>query len=391
MILLSSLLMVQLPLLQFSIYINAVGWIKVSCNDPIFLALKPRQSTIYRNPQSAHKWTVENFLWTEEKQTVNSLNHGVDYFFDLTEVRAFLQKQNKLRSENVSYCEGRPDVGPEVDRAGKGKEKGNGKGKRPSNIVIVGIETYVDYIDDSGDECTDNLATDTCLPDCANISLLSAFDKNVRLDLNSTSTSAVPVLESLHIGTTTSQPFGLTSVDNITVDLQQYRVEVSETLGQKSSTSSMKKISAEDSSKAEEEKKDENVIEIGNDTDIGNKNEPENEHKICPHGNIRTDSSKTAGDRVAIDLDLIADVTAEVEVKGLGVTGTRTRSSAVNESSSSSSSSSGIRYTDLSTDDSEGVREQEKLDLAYRRTAKRLSRGYVTLCCMQSNIVQITL
>ena len=328
MILLSSLLMAQLPLLQFSLYINAVGWIKVSCNDPIFLALKPRQSTIYRNPQSAHKWTVENFLWTEEKQTVNSLNHGVDYFFDLTDVKAFLQKQNKLRSENVSYCEGRP----EVDRAGKGKDKGKGKG--PSNIVIVGSDTYTEYIDDSGDEHIDNPATHVFLPHCANVSLSSTFDKDVRFDSNSASTSALPVLESLHVSITSVQPLDLTSADNSTVDLQQYRAEVSETSGQKSSTSSLKKISEEDSSKAEEEEKEfenkEKVIGIGYDTDIGNKKETENEHKICPHGDILTDSSKIARDRVATDLDLIADVTVEVEVKveaeDLGVTWTKTQS-----------------------------------------------------------------
>ena len=377
--------MAQLPLLQFSLYINAVGWIKVSCNDPIFLALKPRQPTIYRNPQSAHKWTVENFLWTEEKQTVNSLNHGVDYFFDLTDIRAFLQKQNKLRSENASYCEGRSVVGPEVDRAGKGKDKGKGKGKGPSNIVIVGSDTYTEYIDDSGDDNINNPAIDAFLPHSATVSLSSAFDKDVRFDTNGTSPSpsALPVLESLHISITSVQPFDLTGADNSTVDLQQYRAEVSEASGQKSSTSSLKKISEEDSSKAEEEKEGEKDNGIGYDADIGEEKESENEHKTCLHGDILIDSRKIARDGVTTDLDFIADVTVEVEVEDLGVTGSKTQISAVNESSSSSSggssSSSSSRYTDLTTDDSERVRAQDKMDLAYRRTAKRLSRGYVTL------------
>ena len=344
----------------------------MGCDDPIFLAMKPRQFTIYRNPQSAHKWTVENFLWTKEKQTVNSLNHGVDYFFNLTDVRAFLEKQNKLRTEIIIDGEGRPAVGPTNDRVDMAR--------RPSNIVIVESDTYTEYIDDSGDEYTGNLVLDDVLPINMSIRLLSSFDKNIQSDVCGSSTSALPGLQSLHISTeacstwvTTCQPLDLKSSDSSRMDLQQDNFEVLETSGQKPSPCSWKKYREDEFSKAErDERAQKNEVEIEklnekiNEEWVGKKNV----EKICQKEDIFTEDGNAAGYTVKIDLNLIPDVEVEFEV--LGTAAMSTQCSAVKESSSST------RVTNISIDDSDRLRAQEKLDLAYRRTAKRLSRGYVT-------------
>ena len=338
--------------------------------------MKPRQFTIYRNPQSAHKWTIENFLWTEEKQTVNSLNHGVDYFFNFPDVRAFLEKGNQPRTDSIFYGEGRPVVGPDKD---KDKDRDRvGRGKGPSNIVIVESDTYTEYIDDSEDDYADNIAIIDVLPYDMSISLPSIFDDDTRSGVCGTSTSALPGLRLLHISTdacltwtATSQPMDLTSSSDSSVSLQQNSVEVLESSVQDPSSSSSKRDNEEEFPKAGADGVE---VDIEKRVEVGNGKEGAD--TIGQHEDILTDRDKAAGDRVTIDLNLMADVEVEVEVgvgvRVLEVTAINTQSSAVKESSSSS------RYTDLSIDDSERVRAQEKLDLAYRRTAKRLSRGYVT-------------
>ena len=156
-------------------------------------------------------------------------------------------------------------------------------------------------------------------------------------------------------------------------------------------------------------------------------------HRLDQRKDVLTPSRNAASSRVTIDLNLIADTDidvavgtegeteAEGDVEVLGVPAIITQSSTVKEGSSSSSSSavkntrnksnssavkrksssnsssamkdssnsSSACYTDPSPEELERVRAQEQSDLASRRLAKRLSRGYVTLHCIPYRVCLI--
>jgi hypothetical protein len=448
--------------------------------------MKPRQCTIYRNPLSAHKWTIENFLWTEEKQTSSSLNHGVDYFFDLTAVRAYLEKHNQHRNEDAFDVDAQPAVAPTA-AVHSGDRDRSGRGKGHSNIVIVESDNYTDYIDDSDDECLDNLSLDRVNPTPAYVDISlsntlnnsafgsnsfdsNAFDKSIRsgVCVTSTSTSALPGLTSLHISTegcsawARAMALGPQTLDlafpdssSSSSEAQQQSsaevVEVMEVVDVLEMTDEEWRLQtfgfAESPKAAKEEgNKGSEGNRRGNDggsegrsesTVEGSRiNEKEDVHRLDQQEDVLTPSRDAASDRVTIDLNLIADTDIdvaveleadadgdiEVEVDGdvevLGVPAISNQSSAVkagsnsnsavkkssnnssgsavkNSSSKSSSKSSAVKgtsssamkdssstcthYTDTSPEEQERVRAQEQSDLASRRLAKRLSRGYVTL------------
>ena len=451
--------------------------------------MKPRQCSIYRNPLSAHKWTIKNFLWTEEKQTSSSLNHGVDYFFDLTAVRAYLEKHSQHRNEDVFDVDAQPAAAPTA-------VVHSGDRDRASNIVIVESDNYTEYIDDSDDECLDNLSLDRVNPTPAYVDISlsntlnnsafdsnlfdsNAFDKSIRsgVCVTSTSKSALPGLASLHISTEgcsawvramalEPQTLDLTFPDSTSSSSSSSRseaqqdssvevVDVVDLLEMTDEEWRLKtfgfaeppKAAKEEANKRNErgnlggsEGSSESIVE-------GNRvNEKEDVHRLDQEEEVLTPSRDAASDRVTIDLNFIADsdidvaVAAEaeadvdgdgdvdVDVEVLGVEAINTQSSAVkagsnsnsnsnsnsavknscNNSSgsavkngSSKSSSSAVKsksnsnsssamknsnrssnsahYTEPSPEEQERVRAQEQSDLASRRLAKRLSRGYVTL------------
>jgi hypothetical protein len=448
----------------------------VGNNDPIFLAMKPRQCTIYRNPLSAHKWTIENFLWTEEKQSSSSLNHGVDYFFDLSAVRAYLEKHNKHRNEDVFDVDAQPAVDPTAIVHSAVVHSGDRdravKGKGHSNMMIVESDNYTEYIDDSDDECLDNLSLDRVNPTPAYVDISlsntlnnsafdsNAFDKRIRsgVCVTSTSTSALPGLTSLHISTEGCSAWARAmSLGPQTLDLtfpdssssseaqQQSSVEVVEVMEvvdvlemtdeewrlQTFGFAESPKAAKEEGNK--ENKGNEGGSEEGSESSVeGDRvNEKEEVHRLGQQKDVLTPSRDAASDRVTIDLNLIADtdidvavaveleaeaeidvevdVDGNVEVLGVPVIDTEsspvkdTSKSSTNNSNSSKSSGSAVKsksnstgtsssaikdsnrscdsayYTDPSPEEQERVRAQEQSDLASRRLAKRLSRGYFTL------------
>ena len=476
-------------ILSYLIQFNVLGWILVGNNDPIFLAMKPRQCTIYRNPLSAHKWTIENFLWTEEKQTSSSLNHGVDYFFDLSAVRAYLEKHNQHRNEDVFDVDAQPAVAPTA-AVHTGDRDMAGSGKGHSNIVIVESDNYTEYIDDSDDECLDNLSLDRVNPTPAyvDISLSNTlrtnafdsdafdsnpFDKSIRSGVcvtstsSSTSTSALPCLTSLHISTegcsawARTMALGLQTLDltlpdssSSSSEAQQENsvevVEVMDVLEMSDEEWRLKTFGFAESPKAAKEegnKGGEGGNEGGSEgrsegssVESNGANEKEDVHRLDQQKDVLTPSRDAGSDRVTIDLNLIADTDIDVavelaaeaegdvdgdgDVEVIGVQAISNQSSTVKDASSSNSSSTvkksnkyssgsavksksnsskssskssavkgtsssaikasnssstSTRYTDPSPEEQERVRAQEQSDLASRRQAKRLSRGYVTL------------
>ena len=80
------------------------GWTILRPDDPISLAIIPKQNKIYKNPQSCHKWNIENFR--KEKHEENALINGVDYFFDFEKVQKFLRKKNNEVVKDNGVVEG---------------------------------------------------------------------------------------------------------------------------------------------------------------------------------------------------------------------------------------------------------------------------------------------